>query len=455
MPSTLTDRLASLVAEAPAASLPPKALERAKMALIDYIGVTIAGASEPVAGLIARMIRQHGSPGACTVIATDLETGPLDAALANGTAGHALDYDDSNFQLGGHPSVALYPAVLALGQKLSSSGRDVLDAYVIGFEVMMRLAACVNFEHYDRGWHPTATIGTFGAAAAAARLLKLPAGETRTAIGLAASMASGVKANFGTMSKPLQVGHASQKGLWCALLAAEGATASPDALEGKQGFFQVYNGPGQYRVPDGGAAEPTWGILDSGLMFKRYACCGSTHPAVDAALELKELYRVEPENIEAVTVRIHPRRLPHVNRPAVSRGLEGKFSLQYTVAAALADGEVGLRHFTDEAVQRPDIQRLLARVTAEPIDNPPEALSQVCEVEVRTSDGRRHRVRVERAKGRSADEFGSHLKKKFLDCAAQAFEAERAEELFSLLDRIGETDDVNELMRRLGAGGRR
>ena len=220
--------LAHWVANPPV--IPPAATARAQMAITDMLGVTLAGVREPVSQLIAKHVAAT-SQGNATIIATGAKVSAADAALANATAGHALDYDDSNFTLGGHPTVTLTPALLAIAETHHKSGAEILDAYVVGFEIIMRLARAMNFEHYEKGWHPTATLGVFGVTAACARLLRLNETQTLHALALTASMASGVKANFGSMAKPLQVGYASRSGVECALLADAGMTANPAALE--------------------------------------------------------------------------------------------------------------------------------------------------------------------------------------------------------------------------------
>lgn len=440
-------QLADYLAEPGA--VPPAALARAKLALVDLIGVTIAGAAEPVAGIVARHVAR--SAGGATVIGVRRGAAAADAALANGTAGHALDLDDSNFVLGGHPTVTMLPALLALAEERSMGGAAVLEAYVAGFEVMMALSRAVNFEHYEKGWHPSATIGAFGTAAAVARLLRLDAARARHALGLACSMAAGVKANFGSMAKPFQLGQASRNGMVAALLASEGLTSSEQALEGRQGFLNVYNGAGQFRAEALVCDRDTPEILKSGIAFKKYACCGSTHAPVDAALRLVREHGVRGEEVAAATIAINARRLPHVNRPVVEDPLQAKFSLHYTVAAALTDGALGLGHFTDAAVRRADIQDLLRRVEAKGLAGA-EALSQGVELGVTLRSGAAHRVRLEDAEGRNADDYPAYMEAKFRDCVAQRFEAAFADTLLPELLRFEQLADIAPLMARLAAG---
>jgi 2-methylcitrate dehydratase PrpD len=358
--------------------------------------------------------------------------------------------------LGGHPSVTLLPALLAVGEESGSSGREILEAYVIGFEVTMKLSRAVNFEHYEKGWHPTATMGVFGTAAAVARLMRLPAEQVQHALALAASMASGVKANFGSMSKPLQVGHASRNGVLCAQLAADGLTANPAALEGKQGLLEVYNGAGNYRAQALSDFGDPFEILRSGLMFKKYPCCGATHAPIDAALDLVREHPLRAADIAAVTIAMNPRRITHVNRPQVGNGLEAKFSIHYTLAAALADGGISLRHFNDAAVARTDLQDLAARVQAVDIGgqgSSSDQLSQQCELTVKLKSGATHSLRREDAEGRDADAFARYLEPKFTDCVAQVYPATHAKSLLLTIHSFEQQTSIAPFMRRLAGTG--
>jgi len=443
-------QVASYIATAPAESIPAEAHRLAKIALVDFVASAVAGAREEVSQIVARHLPEARGGGAATVIGQAIQSTPIEAAFANGTTAHALDFDDSNMALGGHPSVVLFPAALALGEVGNNSGRSMLDAYLIGFEVLTAIARSVNFEHYEKGWHPTATLGVFGATAAAARILRLDAEKCAAALGLAASMSSGVKANFGTMAKPLQVGEASRRGVACALLAADGCTASDQAWEGKQGFLNVYNGAGHYRAEELDRLGQGYEILRSGFRFKKYACCGSTHAPIDAALTLRREHGLQASDIAGVKVSLNARRRPHVDRPVVDSELAGKFSVQYTVAAALADGEVRLRHFSDEAIRRADLQGLLKRVTLANIAGEENALAQQCEVAVETNDGRNVSLRLEDAEGRGAEEYVGYMKQKFSDCVERQYPAAEAEQLYQNLMHIEELSNIRSLLRRLG-----
>jgi len=344
--------------------LPAQALHWARVGILDTVGVTLGGSGEAAAVLACQAL--DGAAGPALRLGTRQRLGVLDAALVNGTAAHALDFDDSSNSMGGHPSAPLVSALLPLAEQMNSSGRDFVTAYAAGFEVQTKLGLAVNLHHYRKGWHPTATLGGFGAAAACARLMGLDGAATATALALAASFASGLKANFGTMAKPLHVGHCARNGLYAARLAQLGYTANAAAVfEHTQGFLDVFNGPGTYAVDKAMAAwAAPYDLIEPGIAVKQYACCGSTHPAIDAMLALVREHRPAAGGVERIDVAIHSRRLAHTNRPQPRSALDAKFSLQYVLARALVDGRVAPGDFEDPAWRDPRVAAVLARVRA-------------------------------------------------------------------------------------------
>src|SRR3954471_13777903 len=288
--------------------LPLEAVDWAKMAILDTVGVTLAGAGESCAQIVERVLATSG--GECLIFGNDPRAGSPCAGPLNGTASHALDFDDVSNSLGGHPSAPILPALFAAGEILDSTGRDFIAAYVAGLETETRIGRGVNLHHYEKGWHPTATLGVFGAAAACCHLMALDRAKTAQALAIAASLASGVKANFGTMTKPLHVGHTARNGLFAAQLAREGFTANDAALEHKQGFLQVFNGTGNF---DADAILADWGrpydIVSPGIGIKKHPCCGSTHSAVDAMLALRTEHSIVPDKVARIESWTHPRRL--------------------------------------------------------------------------------------------------------------------------------------------------
>jgi len=450
--TTLGERIASVSFE----SLPRDAVHWAKVAVLDTVGCILAGAHEPCATIIARQATIGTSGGACLVFGHDRRVGPLEAALINGTAAHALDYDDCSDTLGGHPSAPILPALFALAETLGSNGRDFLAAYVAGWETETRIARGINFHHYEKGWHPTATIGVFGAAAACARLMGLPPERIATALALAATFSSGIKANFGTMTKPLHVGHAARNGLLAALLAGDDFTARADALEHKQGFLNVFNGEGNYnadRILDGWG-DP-WDIVSPGLAIKQYPCCGSTHPAIDAMLMLVREHDLRPDQVVRIESQTHKRRLAHTNRPDPQSELDAKFSVQYCLARALVSRQIGIEHFEGDAYRDPTIRSLLPRIEATPQAAVDVDLSLHfgADVRVTLADGRVLTQHIPRPLGRGPDVPlpPDLLEMKFLNCAGRALPSDASQALLTSLRGI---EGINSIGGLTGAMAR-
>jgi 2-methylcitrate dehydratase PrpD len=440
----LADRIAEVTFEA----LPGEAVATAKQGILDTVGVTLAGARDDTTAVVTRTLRWTAGQGAALIFGGSESLDALSAALINGTASHALDFDDCSNTLGGHPSAPILPALWTLATGVS--GRAFIAAYAAGVETECKLARAVNFHHYEKGWHPTATLGTFGAAAACAHLLRLSPDKIATALALAASMASGIKANFGTMTKPFHVGHAARNGLFAALLAEEGMTANHGALEHKQGFFAVFNGEGHF---DADRILAEWAkpfdLADPGIAFKRHPCCGSTHPAADAMLYLRAAHALTPERVERIESWTHPRRLQHTNRPDPQSGLDGKFSVQYVLARALMHGIVSLEHFSDAAVRDDAARALMAKVNAQPDDSLGRSAEDhfYARVRVTTAAGETHEHFVDRPLGRDRDHPlpQGTLEAKFRDCARRALDEASTEEVLrfcSTLDELADAGDV-------------
>jgi 2-methylcitrate dehydratase PrpD len=439
----LAERIAGVTYDA----LPEDALHWAKVAILDTVGCTLAGASEPCARIVDRVTTAGAPMGQCLVFGTDHRVSALDAALINGTAAHALDFDDCSNTLGGHPSAPILPALFALAEMRGTAGTAFIAAYVAGWEAETRIARGINFHHYEKGWHPTATIGVFGSTAACCHLLGLAPEVTAVALGLAATFSSGLKANFGTMTKPLHVGHASRNGLLAALLAADGFTANPGAIEHKQGFLHVFNGAGNF---DAEAILHDWGnpwdIVQPGVAIKQYPCCGSTHPAVDAMLALVREHGLTPAMVERVDSWTHPRRLAHTNRPDPQSELDAKFSVQYCLARALLDRRVSLEHFEGDSFRDPAIRTLLQRIHAAPHPDMPMTTTEHfgAEVRVALTDGRVLTAKVARPLGRGPENPlpVELLEAKFLNCAARALPMDAAERLLAMLRELEDVADL-------------
>jgi 2-methylcitrate dehydratase PrpD len=454
---SVATRLAEQLCTFRPGDLTARALVEARTAVIDTIGCTLAGVVEPCAQILLRTPGVAEAQGPALIVGTARRTSALDAALVNGTASHALDYDDVAGVMGGHHSAPVTAPVFALGEQLGVSGRRALDAYVLGVETEVRMARAVNFHHYDKGWHPTATLGTFGATAAAGHLLGLDVARTAKALALAASFSSGIKANFATMTKPLHVGHVARNGLLAALLAERGFESNPAALEHHQGWFEVFNGAGNYRLElifeDWG--EP-WEIESADNGLKQFPCCGSTHPAIAMMLALVREEAVTAERVECIEILAHRRRLPHTDNPDPRTPLQAKFSIQYATARALADGAVRLRDFEGDAVMEERVRRLLPRITTGPHpDMPDDSPNQFgAEVTVTTTDGRRLSRRVDHLVCRGGDDPMSteELFEKFADCAGRSLPPDRIAPLFDRLGALETVPDVRQLTPLLGTG---
>jgi 2-methylcitrate dehydratase PrpD len=447
---TLIARLAACAIEA---EPPAGARARAADAFLDTVGVTLAGASEPVSRIVQRVIAAEGGDG-CHVFGTSGRASATGAALANGTSAHALDFDDMCFVSLAHPSAPLVPAILAAADVVGASGRAVLDAYIVGFEIEGRLGRLMNPRHYQRGWHCTSTIGTMGAAAAASRVLRLDAAATGHALAIAASEASGFKENFGSMVKPLHAGLAARNGVLAALLARQGVTASPRAIDGPQGFLAVMDGErtaaGEADVADLGVR---WEIVDTGVTVKLYPSCAGTHPSLDAVLDLRRREDLAADDIDRIEIgvdAITPTVLIY-ERP--SSGLEAKFSMPFCIAAAMVDGRVGIDTFEPAKLAAPAIVALMPRVTmrVDPaLDGVGPPLTRA-RVSVRLRDGR---VLTQAANG--ARGYPDHpasddeLREKFMGCARRALPDASARQALELLRQIDRVEDVRTLTRILG-----
>lgn len=449
---TATARLAEFIVKTSLDDLPAAALPLVRNAALDTVGVMLAGAGEPAARLVRQAIRAEGGAPLCTVVGTRMRTSPTWAALANGVAGHAHDFDDTNFALMGHPSAPLFAAALAAAEAQPADGRAVALAYVLGFEIDGTIGSALNPAHYTRGWHATSSIGTIGCAAAAARIFGLDVAETQHALGIAASLASGLKENFGSMTKPYHAGHAARNGVWAALLAREGFTASDSTLEGKQGYIGAFGGSG---VLDGALEQlgRVWHCETSRIAVKPYPSCALTHPAIDALLDLRERERLTPTDVAEIEVAVGPVVPDVLRHPQPTNGLERKFSMQYCAAAALADGRVDLASFAEGEV--PEATRgLMTRVRMVVANDLPQALEQNAwsRVTVRLGDGRTLTVPPRGALGHPDSPLGdARLREKFLSCAALAMSRDDAEGIADQLAHLEDVPDIRALTARLAA----
>jgi 2-methylcitrate dehydratase PrpD len=366
-------------------------------ALYDTLVCGIAGAGEPPTLKMLAYARVHGAGQGATLWAGGEKLAVEHAALVNGTMGHALDYDDVTSPLRGHPSVAMLPALLALGEQRGAGLRQVVDAYAVGFEVTLKLARGMVDDHYAKGWHSTASIASFGAAAACAHLLGLDLQKTTHAIGIAVSQISGTRQNFGTMSKAFQAGLANATGLRSALLAEVGFDASRVALDGEHGYTVLYaDGQDIHAQLDTLGALPLE-IERSGIEVKKYPLCYATHRTIDGVLDAMAANRFTFGDVERVEVVTNFRATVPLIYHRPQTGLEAKFSLEYAVTAALHDGAVRLASFDDAAVQRPAVQAFLPKVTFS--EGRPPMFPRWAELAIHLHNGHVLNSRIEKLRG--------------------------------------------------------
>jgi len=446
-----TARVAEFVVKTALADCPDAAVAQVRRAALDTLGVMLAGAVEPAAVAVRAVIRAEGGTPLCTVVGTPLRTAPTWAALANGTAGHAHDFDDTNFVLLGHPSVPLLATALACAEAETTDGASIVLGYLIGFEVSAALGLALNPDHYKRGWHATATIGTLGCAAAACRVLGLDAGQTRHALGLAASLASGLKENFGSMTKPFHAGHAARNGVFAAMVAREGLTASDSALEGRQGYAAAFSQT--TLAPDAfDALGQRWQVLTSGIAIKPYPSCALTHSAIDALLALRARHGLAADQVAEVSVGVN-HVVPDVLRHASpTSGLERKFSMQFCAAAALATGRVDLGSFGDGPVTDTGTRELMGRVRMVVDPKLPDGLNEHAwtRVSVRLRDGRTLESAPRGASGHPDQPLtDAQLRDKFLACAIPLIGAGEAEGVAAQLTHLEDIPDIRALTARL------
>ena len=355
--SDLTDHLWERFGSLDLGDVPDGPREVAEQCVLDWFGVARAGATEPLADILRST--HAGSEGPCTVLGgarADEER----AALVNGAIGHALDFDDTSPLMGGHPTVPVLPAALAVVEATGRTGADLLTAYVVGHEVQARIGAAIGVDHYRRGWHQTATVGVFGAAAAVAWLLQLDAERFGHTMGIAASSASGVKANFGTMTKPLHAGQAASRGVMAARLAAAGFTADSTAIDGNQGLTQAASS-GDFRSDRVDTLDGDWALPRT--LFKFHAACHLTHAGIEATRSLVDQHGIGADDVDGIRLTVNPSILDVCGIPEPVTGLEAKFSLRGTQAFVLHGVDtMAIASFEDGPVRRDDVQATLRRV---------------------------------------------------------------------------------------------
>src|SRR5436190_6043955 len=439
----LTRTLAAQASAVTYDALPEPVRALARQCVLDYYGVALAGADDPLATILLDELVEAGGATQASVIGHKARLPALSAALVNGAIGHALDYDDVNLAMPGHPSVAILPGLIALAEQRRSSGREVIAAFVAGYEIACRIGMALRPGHYDRGFHATGTVGAFGAAAACAHLLGLDSNATARALGIAGTQAAGLKSQFGTMCKPFHAGKASQNGLLAARLAARGFSSRPDLVECEQGFALTH---GTDFNPEAALADPPNGFHIFANLFKYHAACYLTHGPIECSRKIRERHGVRPDEIARITLSLDRSCDRVCNIPAPTDGLEAKFSLRQTVAMALAGLDTAsLGAYSAATANDPALVQLREKVTLDFRDGWPQAAA---ELEVATSDGRV--LKASHDAGIPSPDIaaqGERLAAKFDALAEPVLGTARARELRAAILGLDELGDIGALAK--------
>lgn len=424
-------------------ALPEHVVTFAKHCFLDWLGVTIAGAPEPLTKILRQEAAEQGGAAINSLIGSGEKTSPQWAALINGAAGHALDFDDVVSAMGGHPSVPVFPALLAEAECTRADGKAFIAAFVAGFEAECRVGSMMAPGHYGRGFHATGTVGTFGAAAACAHLAGLDQERWQVAFGIAGAQAAGLKSMFGTMTKPFHAGKAAANGLLAARLAAKGFTAHPDVLETEQGFAATQTDTPNFDAPV--APLRTYGITQ--VLFKYHAACYLTHATTEAVKSLRATHEIDLAAIERIHVTVPPGHLRVCNIHSPVTGLEGKFSLRFTTALALLRDDTGESAFTDEAVNAPDLVALRDKVTVEGVTT--LANNYQSEVVVSLNSGEKLSAVGDVSVPATAETLPQQWEKlssKFTHLVEPLLGADRTADLLARVERLDTLKDVGDLL---------
>jgi 2-methylcitrate dehydratase PrpD len=460
--SGATQRVASFIHGTSLDALPADAVAKAKKALADTFAVILSGVGSEVSEPLLSYVKASCATGEIPILGTGMTTSPETAALVNGTFGHALDYDDVLSMMPAHPSAVIVAALLSSLDGKHLSGRGLIEAYVLGVEVGGKIGLGMTVGHYHRGYHATGSLALFSALTALLKLHRVDVATAQQAFGIAASMASGLRRNFGTMTKPLHTGIAARSALTAWRLATCGFTAAPDILEAKSGFYSTLGVAESSADLTAERLGHPFVIVDPGLALKKFPCCYASHRAMDGLLALRTKLGFDGKSVQRVICRMPPGGMQVLTYPKPGTGLEGKFSLQYPLAAGVLDGKYSLWTFTDDAVRREEIQALYALIDAHEdpacrgddpeFDKRSSGSRGFVEVEVRLRDGRSETIRIDKAPGSPARELSwDDLRQKFSDCARQTQRVSdaKAQEAFEAIRRLEELDDIGTLIEQL------
>jgi 2-methylcitrate dehydratase PrpD len=437
-----TKTLASYIVTSRMESIPADVRHEARRAIVNFMGCALGGSVDTAVDRAIQAFAPYAGKPTASILGRSERMDPLHASLMNGISSHVYDFDDTTPKNYIHPTSPVASALFAYASANRVSGRDFMEAFILGFEAESRIGNAVYPAHYDVGWHITGTAGVFGAAAAIGKLLKLPEQQMIWAIGLAATQAAGLREMFGSMAKALHPGRAAQNGYGAALLAQAGFTAGEHGLEGPRGFAAV-----QAAKYDLSKITTRLGA-DFDLRantYKPFPCGIVNHPTIDGCIQIHEEHGPLPQNITAVRLRVAPLVMDLCNQRGITRGLQGKFSVYHGAASGLVRGKAGIQEYTDDAVNDPQIRRVRELVSAV---GDPSITEDQARIEVELATGETLARFVEQSLGNVHRPMSDkQLEDKFRDQAVTALPAAQVERAIQLCWRIDELDDVAELVR--------
>jgi 2-methylcitrate dehydratase PrpD len=444
----IVKNIAQFIVNTNADSISESAITTAKRAMLDSLGVTLAGNETETGVKLHHFAGSFLGKGEVNVLGSDEKLSCADAAFITGSIMHVLDYDDTGAFSQGHPSASVFPIIFSLSQVISVKGIDAIAAYSVGVEVLSRFSRAMPMMHL-KGWHPTGVIGSFAATATASRLLHLTEKQVIHAFGIAASQASGIVQNFGTMSKPLQAGNAARIGIISALLAKEGFTASECALDGDIGFFNTYFGPNHHLNEWFKDFSSKLVIECPGINIKRHASCALTHRSIDGVLQLQEMYGFDIENVESVQCFVPPRAMKVLFYRDPTDGLQARFSMNYVITAALMYKKVGPSEFEDKQLKKITNNSLLYQVRMhvhpdwkEGDDARPDVLK------IKLKNATEYELSVKFPKGNVANPLSwEELTNKFLGCVKNCLTKVQAEECILFIEDMQSQNDFSKLSK--------
>lgn len=436
-------------------SIPKEVISISKKAILDGIGVAVAGSNSQTSKILYDFVEGIEGKSTSTIFLKKLKAPPILAALVNGTMMHSLDYDDVNWKGVLHPTTVILPAILSLGEDRNCSGKDILTAYVLGIEAEIKTAIGLSPIHYNKGWHPTSSLGTIGAAIATGKLLKLSKDQLSYSIGIAVSEIAGILANQGTMTKPFHAGKAAFNGMMASLLAEKGLNSKKDILE--NGFLKVFgdieNNVLEKSINNFG--NP-YEITSSGITIKKYPCCASIHPAIDCALKIIQENEINLDEINKINCIQHPRRMATINRPTVLSPDEAKFSTQYCIAMAILENKINLNTFSDNRFPlNRNVLDLMCKIEVKGAhcsrnDFKEEVETLATEVKIELKNGENfssYIKEIETLKPSFSIENDNEIIEKFKDCCNGNLKDESINKIIDSIDSLENVNNILEFMK--------